>query len=175
MRTENVDKETAKWCTDWNLCLINCIILPLFIQLLEHIKQNYTSLNIPMSQFINRYLKLFPKLSENDLKPYFEQMAKSFYQQAYELELIPVLKRNNNLQWFKPSQLLFTKDLDYFLYSNKYSDFEASIYEIIETIGINLCRENFLIDLFKRSSIDLSTLQPNHITYRLIVSESFIK
>lgn len=178
MRTENVDKETAKWCTDWNLCLINCTILPLFIQLLEHLKRNYTSLNtlnIPMSQFINRYLNMFPKLSENELKPYFEQMVKSFYQQLYELELIPVLNRNNNLHWFKPSQLLFTRDLDYFLYSNKYNDFEASIYEIIETIGINLCRENFLIDLFKQhSSIDLSTLQPNHITYRLIV-RSFIK
>jgi hypothetical protein len=175
MRTENVDKETAKWCTDWNLCLINCIILPLFIQLLEHLKRNYFSLNIPMSQFIYKYLNMFPNLHENELKPYFKQMANSFYRQIYELELITVLNNNNNLQWFKPTQLLFTRDLDYFLYSNNYSDFEASIYEIIETIGINLCRENFLIDLFKHSSIGLSTLQPNHITYRLIVSESFIK
>ena len=173
MRSEKVDKETAKCFTNWNLSIINHIILPLFIQLLEYLKQNYTSLNIPINQFINRYLCLFPNLRENELKPYFEQMANSFYQQLYyNLELIPVLNHNNNLQWFKPSQLLFTKDLDYFLYSNKYSDFEASIFEIIETIGINICRENILIDLFhKHSRIDLLSLKPNHIIDRFKVSD----
>ena len=173
MRAENVDKETAKWCTNWNLSIINYIILPLFIQMLEYLKQNYTILNITMSQFIYKYLNMFPNLSENELKPYFEKMAKSFYFQAYELELIPVLNQNNSLQWFKPSQLLFTKDLDTFLFKSNYNC-KNFIYEILETIGIRYCRNDFLIEIFKKhSKIDLSVLKPEDITSKLKVKILF--
>ena len=169
MRTENVDKRTAEWCTNWNLSIINYIILPLFIQLLEHLKKNYTSLrlNIPMDQFIKRYLCLFPNLRENDLKPYFEQMANSFYQQLYNLELIPVLSRNNNLQWFKPSQLQFTRHFDAFVSNYSLINYE---YRILESIGIQYCRENYLIDFFKKhSEINLLVLKPNDIINKLKV------
>ena len=161
MRTEGVDKETAKWCTNWNKCLINCIILPLYIRLLQFLKENYHQFNISISQ----YLDMFPKLPEDELKPYFEQMLKIFYQKVYNLELLPVRTRNNNVHWFKPSELKFTRDLNSFLYST-----ENDIYEIIETIGINLCKENFLIDLFKRySGVKLTLLNPNNINDRLKV------
>jgi hypothetical protein len=149
MRTENVDKGTAKWCTNWNLSIINYIILPLFIQMLEYLKlkQNYTILNITMSQFIYKYLNMFPNLHENELKPYFKQMANSFYRQIYELELITVLNNNNNLQWFKPSQLLFTRDFDAFLSKHMFMLIKYE-YMILESIGIQYCRENYLIEFF---------------------------
>jgi hypothetical protein len=166
MRTENVDKETAKWCTNWNKCLINCIILPLYIRLLRFLKENYHQFNISISQ----YLKLFPKLPEDELKRYFEQMFTSFYQQVYELELLPVKNRNNNLHWFKPSELAFTKDLNSFIYSTEHDNYNIAIYEIIEAIGINLCSENVLIELFESHGVKLAVLNPDNIIDRLKVN-----
>lgn len=170
MRTENVDKETAKWCTNWNKCLINCIILPLYIQLLQFLKQICYTFNIP--RFIGKYLEMFPKLAEGELKPYFEQMFKGFYQQVYELELVPVLNHNNNLQWFKPSQLRFSRPLQSFL--TDHIDKKASVYAITEQIGVKLCRKNFLIDLFKsHSNIDLTVIKPADIINGLKVFISY--
>lgn len=122
--------------------------------------------------FIWKYLEMFPNLSDGELKPYFEQMLNIFYQRVYNLELLPILNPNNNLQWFKPSELKFTRDLNYFLYLTEH-DNHYDIYEIIETIGINLCRENFLIELFESNGVELAVLNPININDRLKVISRF--
>ena len=122
--------------------------------------------------FSLKYLEMFPNLSEGELKPYFKQMLNIFYHKVYNLELLPILNPNNNLQWFKPSELKFTRDLNSFLYSNEYDNYN-DIYEIIETIGINLCSENFLIGLFESNGVELAVLNPININDRLKVISRF--
>lgn len=79
MRDKNVNAEMATWCTDWNLCIINDIILPLFVQLLEYLKQHQFTLQFGPDSF----LSLFPNKNSLDkmLLPYFEPMFSSFYKQ----------------------------------------------------------------------------------------------
>ena len=67
--------------------------------------------------------------------------------------------------------MLFTRDFQHFLSLNgdidtKYEDF----YMILETIGINSCRENFLIEFFETHDVNLPMLKPNHIVDALIVN-----
>lgn len=170
MRTDHVDKKTAKWCTDWNLCILNHIILPLFIQLLEYLHDNQSKHNFGVTSYLN----LFPdkKVLDEMLKPYFEPMYTSFYKRIYDLCLIPTKNQNNNFVWYKPEELHFSTELNTFLLclKNWSQEFDNSIFKIIENMDIPICRRKHLISKFKdNSNIELTILQPIHLIDRFKV------
>lgn len=175
-RTQLVDYTTdlAKTDTDWNKCLINHIILPLFIKLFEYLKQNVDLYNLNRDFFMRKYLNLLPhKDPADNLKPYFADFLSTFYSTIYPMDLIPTVNyQSDSLSWHKPSEIYFTTGLDRFL--NEYFTTEEAafdcikeIYLLLQNASLKLCRHNQVAGLFTR----FSGIQLNHLTAIVVINK----
>jgi sacsin len=76
LRSEGMNQLLANWCTDWNLYLINFIILPLYLQFMEHLKATANEADF----IIENYLRMLPRsVSDEPIRPYFTPMLRMFF------------------------------------------------------------------------------------------------
>lgn len=161
MRNENVQKQDAKWFTDWNLCLINLVICPLYLKMIKFIQENSEQYSKEKpKEFIQSFLDIFPNITSQseELKPYFESMCKEFYLRLLNMNSVPIIE-SLTISWSKPINLLFTQNFEASFLGN--SD---ELCEIVKKCNINICRYNNLIGLFKNNaSYDLPQLNPKNL------------
>lgn len=161
LREANLNKKLSEEESDWNLAVLEWIILPLYLKLVNYIKNNFQR----YPNFIQNFLELFPKeLDDPRLKPYFMPIFLKFYQNIKDLEIIPIAKKGV-LQWFKPSELVFTRNFDSHVYCILEPKDLDVFHEILNQAEINICIYNDLIDLFKKiAQIDLNLISADIIT-----------
>ena len=187
---QNVDRGTGVWNTKWNQSLINFIILPLYIKLMQFIikRIGHNVNNENLEIFLQNWIKLFPQVldevSWDQLKPYFEKMYEKFYPNISEKKIIPINELNAkdpfNLNWYSAKDTLFSKSFIKFFAFNTELDVQL-LMEILIKSGLKISSHNKLIDLFKEfGKIDLNQIQPSNLIQhlrdsKLITSDTDIK
>ena len=162
LREENVNKEVAVMVTDWNLSLINNIILPLYLRLIELIKTKIKVNEIDNYKlFIANFINILPSNLESfeKSKPYFDTFFTNVYKQLHNINCIPVrYGKSGFIQWYKPSELIFSLN-QFFPF-----DVRKPLEFIFVNLGIKICKNNQLINNFsKYSQIELVKLNDIHI------------
>ena len=171
MRTKNADKDTAEWLTNWNLCLINLIIFPLFLELINNFRNNSNfGEKCNTEQFIEAYLSIFPDINniQKDNK-YFENFFREFYKTIMDLKTIPIFL--NEINWFRPNQLYFSLNFKTFMNRSiiRFNQIESKIiFDIFWSANIYICKYNSLIKIFKQNgNVDLALLTPTILIKKL--------
>jgi hypothetical protein len=176
LRDEHMNQAKAKWCTDWNLFLINFIVMPQYISLLDCLKQalKKNEIDIPF------YLSMLPKLNNNkQLDPYFIPMLKLFYTKIHGMSLVPIevvnVQNQTKIDWFQPAELQMTSNLEAFLNNPLgINDNIGVIFKILVKARIKVCNYYSLTELFRLyASINLVQLTYIHIVngLKLVRSE----
>jgi hypothetical protein len=153
LRTVDVNLEASEWCTDWNSYIFQFIILPLYLRMLECLKDEYF-------RDTKSYLEMMPRLPVDDKKmlPYIKPMLFKFYNSIYSQCLIPVQNsKDGAIQWFEPRELRMSSSLSKFYFLNP-PKLSAAL-SALDKAGINFCPHTDLISLFKNAGdLELTVL-----------------
>ena len=175
-REENVDKETALLSTNWNLNLINKMILPLYINLVELVVQNYKSGLIAyesVDQFVEKYLKLFSYgiQDKKEIQPYFKEFYVSFYKGTHSINCLPYVNSNQKIDWVKPAEVVFSSSLENYFYKNSIKSFNE-IFNILVQIDLKILKQSHLIALFKHGNVELKEIKPSDVINAFKINKS---
>ncbi|CAF0897987.1 unnamed protein product [Brachionus calyciflorus] len=163
-RNENVDKDLAKWLSDWNLCLINYGLLPVYLEMVKYIQKNYSDFLGNNEEFITKYFEIFPTKNglNEKLRPYFDNFVTKFYSSINNLPVIPI-QNDEKIEWFQPSELYFSINFEsYFTHKSRID----KMCDIIKKSGVNICRHNKLVNLFRENS----EIEMKKIDYNILIN-----